>query len=95
MIGHLHYLRRVRKTCQERIEPCRYRCCFGSGCFATEQRKTARGAASTWLFFVVVEPLEHRISAGEGMSMADNSLLKTAKTAGPARRPSDAARQAS
>jgi hypothetical protein len=36
------------------------------------------GTASAWLFFVVVEPPEHRISAGEEMSMADDSLLKTA-----------------
>jgi hypothetical protein len=43
--------------------------------------KTAWGTASTWLFFVVVEPPEQRISAGEETWMADNSLLRTAKTA--------------
>jgi hypothetical protein len=64
-------------------------CWIGSDCFATEQRKQ-RGEQPTWLFYIVVEPPEHRISAGEEMSMADNSLLKTAKTAktaNPARRP--------
>src|ERR1700737_681504 len=75
------------KACQECIEPRRFRCCIGSGCFVTEQRKTARGTASTLLFFVVVEPPEHRISAGKETSMADNSLPRTAKTAGPTRRP--------
>jgi hypothetical protein len=55
--------------------------------FCNGTAKTARGTASTLLFFVVVEPPKHRISAGKETSMADNSLLRTAKTAGPARRP--------